>query len=463
MPRVVVVGAGVSGLAAAYRVRQALPGVDLTVLEQQPRPGGNVWTERPDGFTVEYGPNGIFDAKPHALDFCRDLGLADRLIPASEAARKNRYLYVGGRMHKLPASPFALLGTRLLGVGGKLKLLSEPFRGRGNAVPGDETVAAFARRRFGREAAETFVDGLVTGIHGGDPERLGVRAAFPRLPEYEAEAGSVVRGFLRAAKRRRREAEAAGQPKPGPRRMWSFREGLRVMVEAAAAALGPAVRTGVGVRRVERAGPKWAVRGEGHEAWLADAVVLACPAYQQADVLADLDPELAGEIAGIPYSPIAVVVLGYRRQDAPADQDGFGYIAPQRTGRDVLGVQWCTSIYPDRAPPGFVTWRALCGGVNRPDVLTWDDATLLRRVHDELKVTMGVTGEPVFHRIVRWPRAIPQYVVGHLDRVARIEAAAVRHTGLFLGGNCYHGIALGDCAEQAQVLAVRVAAFLGGM
>ncbi|HSQ57542.1 MAG TPA: protoporphyrinogen oxidase, partial [Gemmata sp.] len=195
---------------------------------------------------------------------------------------------------------------------------------------------------------------------------------------------------------------------------------------------------------------------------MAQAVVLACPAYEQAAILAGLDAKLAEEVAAIPYNRIAVVALGYRQADCSWRPDGFGYIAPENTRRDVLGVQWCSSIYPDRAPPGFVLWRALCGGVNRGDVLDWDDDTLAKAVHAEMKLAMGVRGEPVFRRIVRWPRAIPQYNIGHLARVARIESSAAMHTGLFLTGNAYHGIAMGDCADQGEVIAGRVAAYLSG-
>jgi oxygen-dependent protoporphyrinogen oxidase len=451
MSRIVVVGGGLSGLAAAYRIRERLPAAEVVVLESADRPGGNVWTEYENGYTVELGPNGFLDSKPSTLDLCRSLGLADQLIPASEGSRKNRFLFLNDRLHKLPASPLGILRTPLLSVGGKLKLLTEPFRGRPQNLPEDETVAAFATRRFGRETADTFIDALVTGIHGGDPTQLSVAAAFPRLPKFEREAGSVIRGFLRASKEKRRAAEAAGLPKPGPPRMWSFRAGLRVLIEALANAVP--VKTGENVRRIEKTPTAWLVRGDGAGAWPADAVVVTCPAHRQAELLADVDAELAAEIAGIGYTPIAVVVLGYRRADVPHDLDGFGYIAPQRTGRDALGVQWCSSIFPDRAPPGFVTWRVLCGGVNRPDALAWDDETLLRKVHDEMKATMGVRGEVTFHRIVRWPKAIPQYVVGHLARVGRIEAAAARHRGLILGGNAYRGVALNDCTEQAERIA----------
>jgi oxygen-dependent protoporphyrinogen oxidase len=241
--------------------------------------------------------------------------------------------------------------------------------------------------------------------------------------------------------------------------MWSFREGLRVLIEELVGRLGGAVRLGVDVRRVEQAPAGWLVCGET-ETWPTDAVVLTSPAYHQAGLVAGLDPTLAREMAGISYNRIAVALLGYRQSDVTGPQDGFGYIAPENTRRDVLGVQWCSSIFPDRAPAGLVLWRALCGGIHRGEVLDWDDDTLVRRVHAEMTVVMGVTREPVFSRVVRWPRAIPQYVVGHTDRVARIEARAATLSGLFLGGNAYHGIALNDCAEQAEQLAGRVRAYL---
>ncbi|MGL6094777.1 MAG: protoporphyrinogen oxidase, partial [Fimbriiglobus sp.] len=249
---------------------------------------------------------------------------------------------------------------------------------------------------------------------------------------------------------------------PAPQRMWSFREGLRVLIDALTEQLGVPVTAGVRVTRVERADHRWLVRGEGNDTWPADAVVLASPADQQAAAVADLDPGLAADMAAVPYNRVTVVALGYRRSDVTGPQDGFGYIAPQNTRRDVLGVQWCSSVYPDRAPPGFVLWRALCGGVNRADVADWPDDVLVAACDRELRHTTGVRGDPVFVRIVRWPRAIPQYEVGHLARVARIEAAVAGHPGLFVAGNSYHGVAMNDVTEHAERTAARIAAWLGG-
>ncbi len=463
MPHVVIAGGGLTGLSVAFRLRQLAPDVRVTVLEPRPRVGGNVSTVDRDGFRVECGPNGFLDSKPFTARLCRDIGLGDRMLAASEGARKNRYVFLRDRMWKLPASPLGILATGLLGARGKLALLSEPFRRARPPGPDvDESVAEFARRRFGVQAADVFVDALVTGIHGGDPAALSVRAAFPRLPLFEAEYGSVLKGFIAAAKKRKADAVARGDPPPGPPQMWSFRTGLQTLVDALAERLGDAVMTGAVVRRVERrADGGWRAVGDGQDAWDADAVVLASPSYEQAPALADLDPALAEEVSGITYNRIAVVALGYRRPDCPGEFDGFGYIAPQNTRRDVLGVQWCSSIFPDRAPPGFVLWRALCGGVHRAEQVDWDDDRLARAVHEEIRQSCGVKGDPVFRHVVRWPRAIPQYVVGHPARVARIDAAVARHPGLFLTGNAYRGVALNDCTEQGETVAAAVAGHLG--
>jgi oxygen-dependent protoporphyrinogen oxidase len=467
MARVVIIGAGISGLSLAYRLRQAVPAAELTVLEQRGRPGGTVWTERRDGFQVEVGANGFLDTKPSTLALCRDLDLADRLLPASEASARNRYLFLGGRLRPLPASLGAFLRSDLLSWRGKLGVLAEPLRPR-RQTSGDESIDAFARRRIGREAAAVLADAFVTGIHAGDPALLSVRAAFPRLAALEAEHGSLVRGMMRTARQRRADAAARGETYRRPGTMWSFREGLRLLVETLRDRLATPPLLGVRVRRVElatgngTARPTWNVLAEGKDGWAADAVVLACPAYQQAALLADLDRDLAELIDGIVYNRVAVVALGYRREDVPVPLDGFGYIAPQWTRQDLLGVQWCSSIFPERAPAGMVLLRAMCGGWNRPEVVGWDDDRLLGAIRADLRRALGIEAAPAFHHIVRWDRAIPQYQLGHLERVARIEARAARHPGLFLAGNAYHGVALNDCTERAEVVAAAVRRYLGG-
>jgi oxygen-dependent protoporphyrinogen oxidase len=287
------------------------------------------------------------------------------------------------------------------------------------------------------------------------------------LVAWERDHGSVLRGVAYTRRQRRAEAAARGQPAPVPARMWSFRQGLGFLVQTLRERLRRPPLTGIAVRQVKRRpegpSPRWQVRGDGKDCWDADAVVLTCPAYRQAALLADEDPALAEAVGGIAYNQVAVVALGYRADDVPRPLDGFGYLSPQRGGRDVLGVQWCSSIFPDRAPPGMVLMRALCGGWHRPEVVGWHDDRLLAAVRAELAQALGVRAPPLFHHLVRWDRAIPQYHLGHLDRVAWIEGrTADRHPGLYLGGNAYHGVALNDCAEQATVLTAQVVGWLGG-
>ncbi len=474
MPRIVIVGAGISGLALAYRLQQQAPGLDITVLEQADRPGGKIWTHRQEGFQVEAGPNGFLDTKPATLALCRDLGLSDQLVPASAVAGQNRYLFLDGRLRPLPGDVRSFLTTDLLSWRGKLNLVLERFRRRPRPKD-DESIDAFARRRAGPEVADVFADALVTGIHAGDPRLLSVRAAFPRLAEMEARHGSVLKGLGQVSRQRRAEAQARGTPPipPLPRgeqggtgTMWSLRPGLRLLMETLQRQLQSPPLLGVAVRRLTQQGaprrPTWRIGADGHDSWDADAVVLTCPAYQQACLLADADRDLAEYVGGIAYNRIAVVALGYRRADVPGPVAGFGFIAPQRTRRDLLGVQWCSSIFPDRAPAQAVLLRALAGGWHRPDVAGWDDARLLDATRAELRLAMGITAPPIFRHIVRWDRAIPQYHLGHLKRVAWIQQRVTQHPGLYLGGNAYLGVALNDCTEQGEVLAKLVGEYLKG-
>jgi oxygen-dependent protoporphyrinogen oxidase len=464
MPRVLILGAGLSGLTVAFRLQQILSTAEIAVLDPRDRPGGTIWTQRQDGFQVEIGPNGFLDIKPSTLQLCQDLGLGDRLLAASEVAGKNRYLFVDGRLKPLPGGLLALLRTDLLSWRGKVSLLMERFR-RSRPELTDESVDAFAARRAGREVADVFADALVTGIHAGDPRLLSMGAAFPRIAALERAYGSVLKGLGKAAKERRTQAKARGQAYQRPGKLWSFRDGLRLLVETLASKLQRPLQCGVDVRRlaVQRdtnpQRPMWSA-AMGQDVWAADAVVLACPAYQQALLLADIDSQLAEQMVAIPYNRVAVVALGYRRGDVPGSLDGFGFIAPQRTRRDILGVQWCSSIFPGRAPDGAVLLRAMCGGWHRADVVGWDDEHLLRAMRAELQLAMGIAAEPIFHHITRWDRAIPQYHLGHLERVAAIERRAAQHPGLFVTGNAYHGVAMNDCTEHAAEVARNVARYL---
>ncbi|MCI0639915.1 MAG: protoporphyrinogen oxidase [Gemmataceae bacterium] len=462
--RAVIVGAGISGLSVAFRLQQLVPQAQITILESDSRPGGTAWTLREDGFTLEIGPNGFLDSKAFTLQLAKEVGLESRLQAASEAASKNRFLFHRNKLQVLPSGLASLLFSPLLSWRGKLSLFLERFRGKNPLPDGrdsdgeiDESIDAFTRRHTSSEFAEVFADALVTGIFAGDPKRLSLRSCFPRLAELERTHGSVLKGLAQAAKERRQQAKERGERPRRGSQLWSVRDGLRTLVETLSEQLRNPPVFGVGVRRIEKTESEWFVLGDGAKTWPADVVVLTCPAHRQAAMVGDLDQSLADEIAAIPYNRVVVVGLGYRQQDLSRPLDGFGYIASQSTRRDLLGAQWCSSIFPNRAPPGAALIRALAGGWQRPEIADWDDEELLQAARVELRQTMGIAAAPIYQRIIRWPRAIPQYHVGHLARLQHIERHLEKQPGLYLGGNAYRGVALNDCTEQGMLLARRIA------
>ncbi len=460
MERLVVVGGGISGLAVAHHAldaarRLGLP-LAVTVLEAAGRPGGRMWTDREDGFVVEHGPNGFLDSKPDALELAGRLNASDRLLRASPLARK-RFICRRGRLRRLPESPPTFLASRLLSLRGKVRVLCEPF-----APPppdGDETLAAFARRRLGPEALHFLIDPMVSGVFAGDPERLSLRAAFPRIAELEREHGGLFKALWRL-RRTARRTPGSGPAGPGGT-LTSFRGGVRTLVETLAAALGDAVVLGAPVRRVERTASGYRVlAGTPERAVPASAVVLACPAYEAARMCEDLAPSLAEDLAAIPYAPVTVVATAYARADVPHPLDGFGFLVPGREGRPVLGTLWDSSVFGDRAPEGRVLLRTMVGGARRPDLAALPDRDLLEAVRAQLRDFLGVRADPVRVWVYRHDRGIPQYEVGHGERLARIADALRDLPGLFLCHNAYRGIALNDCAREARATAEAAVRFL---
>jgi len=456
MAKIVVLGAGISGLVTAYRLQQRLPDAEVLLLERANRIGGTINTIQRDGFTVEAGPNGFPDNNPSTLQLAHELELDSQLLAASEVAGRHRFLFLNNRLRLLPGGLLALLGTDLLSVAAKVRIFTERFRPRRTGFA-EESIDSFVRRRLGPEIARVFADAFVTGILAGDPKLLSMQACFPRIAAWERDHGSILAGAF-AARRQRGDGSSPAVTRRAA--MWSFAGGLQTLIDTLSIRLRQPPVLGVAVRRLLRDSTGWLVQAEGQDRWQADAVVLTCPAYAQAELTADLDAPLAELLAGIPYNRIAVVALGYRRADVPHPLDGFGYLSPQSARRDVLGMQWCSSIFPGRAPQGMVLLRALCGGWHRQDVVDWPDERLLQAVCLEMSLTLGVRARPIFHQIIRWSRAIPQYHVGHLERLARIEQRRRTHSGLFLGGNAYRGVAINDCVEQAGVLAAQIAAYL---
>lgn len=445
--RVAVVGGGVTGLTAAWQIQRL--GHRVTVLEAGARAGGVVGAQRLGAWLQELGPNSLLEGSPEIAAFVDDVGLAPRRLYAAPAA-KQRYLVRGGRPVALPTSPGAFLRTPLFSAGAKLRLMLEPFRRRAPA-DADESLADFVRRRLGREFLDYAINPFVAGVYAGDPERLSVRHAFPRLHALEQEHGSLLLGALRRR-----------NPGGGPKgRIFSFPEGLGEIPRALQARLLDPVLLRTRVTALRRAGAGWRLtldqRGTPGEAEF-DLVVCALPA----DALAALEfPELAPDaglrlLAEIPHPPVVSVFTGHRREDVTHPLDGFGLLVPAVEGGRILGTLFSSTLFPGRAPEGHVALTSFVGGTRQPELAALDDAAIATLVREELGRLLGVGGTPAIVRVQRWPRAIPQYAPGHqrfLTAIGRLEAAA---PGVFVGGNCRDGISLPNCIAAGHRLAAAV-------
>ncbi len=445
MKRVLVVGGGPSGLVLGREL--AVRGADVTVFEAQARPGGKAWTEVHNGYLVERGPEGFLDNAPATLALARDLGIGDRLLPASDAAKK-RYLFARGALRPVPTNPVSFLSSGILSVRGRLAVLGEPFRAAsGN---GDESVAAFARRRLGAEAAETLVGAMVRGVYAGQAEQISMPSAFPRLAAFEKQYGSLVRALIA---RRRNGSNGGGPAGPGGR-LTSFVGGMSCLGSALAEFLGDRLVKGRAAAAVRRAnGGGWRVEFADGSSEHADAVAVATEPWSAAQLVAAENAELAAALGEIPPAPAVVVALGITPVDLKRRLDGFGFLVPPSEPLRMLGCLWSSTTFAHRAPPGRALLRVLLGGPSDPGVVDLPDDQLLRIVLNELGRTMGLKGQPEMVRIIRWPKAIPQYTVGHGARLARIARELERLPGLYVAGNGYRGIALNDCVRESQATA----------
>lgn len=457
----VVVGGGIWGLVCTRALIRGGHSGLVMLLDASGRTGGKINTLDRSGYLIETAANGFLDSNPSTINLCKDLGLGDRLISASGTAARNRFVYLKGKLHRLPAGLWGALTTGVVSWGARWRVATERFRRP--AIPEqDESIAEFGRRRFGRELTETLLDAFVTGIWAGDPEKLSVRSCFPRWHDWEVQHGSLTGGMLARRRERIAEARKTGQLAPSSPRMWSLKGGLAELVEALARDCGNAVRTNTIVKGIKHTPHKekpWELLLE-HEVLQADQIVLATPPNSQADLLKGLDKRISGELASIPSNSISVVVLGFPKRDVPKHLDGFGYLSPQREGRPVLGVQWCSDIFSGlRAPQGMALWRALAGGPKNKEVNRATDPELLDLVLNEITRVTGLKTSPQLVEIIRWPNAIPQYELGHSLRVERITSLTGEWPGLFLGGSGFKGVALNDCVEQAHLMAKHV---LGG-
>ena len=454
---VVVIGAGIAGLSAAFDL--CARGATLRVLDQAATPGGVVQTERLGDWVIDRGPDSFLLQKPAAVDLCTELGLASKLISTQHP--RTAYVLRDGRLHPLaegsflgfPLSLKALFTSSLFTLAGKVRMAAEVFVPRRDwQDEDDESIGAFVTRRFGQEAADYLAEPLLAGIHAGDVDDLSVRVLFPRLVETERQHGSLLRAF-RALTPTRSDRGAFA----------SLAGGVGTLVEALVARLSPGTLVpntrATSVRRDDEGRGYLVSTTSG--SWLAQAVVLAVPAYEAATLVAGLDGQLATACSAIRYASTATVALGYRAEQVPHPLRGTGFVVPRAEGSALLAATCVTSKWPGRAPPGHVLLRAFFGGGRDPDRLDrHDDAELGALARGEFGAVLGATGEPVLARTTRWVRQSPQYSVGHAGRLTAIERRLHAHAGLFGTGSGFGGIGIPDCISHGRRVASQVTSFL---
>jgi oxygen-dependent protoporphyrinogen oxidase len=512
--RIVVVGGGMTGLGAARLLedaRAADPSIDWVLYETEPRLGGKVHTVRRDGFVVEGGPDSAIIEKPWPIQMARRLGIGDRLLDSNEDVRRS-FVYARGRLHELPEGiilmvptrivPFALSG--LISWPGKLRMGMDLVLPRGGEDE-DESLARFVRRRLGEEALARIAEPIVAGIHAGDPETMSVAATFPMFRQMEREHRSLILGMLSRRKAREkakasgaggttgaagaagatRTAGAGSSPRSGaagtggasgtgPRSyFYSFASGLGDLSDAMVASL-PAerLRSGVSVETMacsgagcgQRAGgDRYALTMSDGSRELADAVVLAGPAFASGALLRAIAPLAARDLESIEYVTTATVSLAFRRDQIRHPLRGFGYVVPRAEGRSVMATTWSSSKFPGRAPEGHVLLRSFLGRAGLEAAAQLDDAEMTDLVRRELRDVLEIAAEPEFVEVFRWPRGMPQYRVGHAALVDGVERELAAVPGVELAGGAYHGIGIGDCLREGAAAADRALEHVRGL
>ena len=487
MKRIVVIGGGITGLAAAHRILERCAAssqqVDLCLLEAGPDVGGTIKTEERDGFVIEHGPDSFITEKPDALSLAHRLGLGPNLIHTNSnhrrsfVVRRNRLLPVPDGFNLLaPARLWPFVTSGLFSWPGKARIAMDLVIPRRNSrTRKDESLAEFVRRRLGREALERIAQPMAGGIYTADPETLSLRATLPRFQDMERDHRSLILGLRNRVRSKAMDESGPSQPETirtaaasGARYSLfrSFDLGMQLLSDQLAAALlhlngkvlgkrgsSPVrLHTRVESLALQRTAGKvqWIVRTSQDETFLADAICLALPSFGAAPFFRRIDAELASELLGIPYASSATVNLAYKRDDIPHPLDGFGFVVPFIEKRTMMACTFSSVKFPNRAPEGYVLLRAFVGGALQPELVELGDDELTAHVRQDLDVLLGIKQSPMFAEVCRWERSMPQYFVGHLDRVRNISERVERLPGLALAGNAFNGPGIPDCIRSGE-------------
>ncbi|HEV8187995.1 MAG TPA: protoporphyrinogen oxidase [Pyrinomonadaceae bacterium] len=452
MNRIVVVGGGITGLAAAHRVHELNPSIKVTLVEASGRLGGTIQTEHRDGFLLERGPDSFISEKPEALALAKRLGIESQIIQTNELFRRS-FIVGNGRLRAVPegfqllapSRMWPFIASDIFSIAGKARMAADLFLPR-KSTNGDESLASFVRRRLGEEALARMAQPMVGGIYTADPETLSLRATLPRFLDMEQKHRSLILAMLRQGR-----AQKTGTSGARYSLFLSFDRGMQVLVDALTR-INADFRVKTRVQRVSL-DQRWTITTDKGEQLKADAVCLAVPAFIAASLLADVDPRLADKLRAIKYASTATINFGYRRTAIKHPLNGFGFVVPVIEKRSLIACTFSSVKFADRAPDDHVLLRAFAGGALQPEIFALDEATMTTRVEADLRELLGISEEPLFVEVAKWERSMPQYEVGHLDRMNEIDSLVAKLPGLALAGNSYRGAGIPDCIRSGEAAA----------
>ncbi len=449
---VLIIGAGISGLASAHFLKKR--GLKALILEKQERPGGSIRSERKDGFLVEYGPNSTLDTSPLIHEMFADLGIESQMEYANEQS-KNRYIVRNSRLNALPMGAMAFLKTPHFSPAAKLRLLKEPFISP--ADPGaDESLAAFVKRRLGQEFLDYAIDPFVAGVYAGKPDQLSVKSAFPKLHALEQKYGSLIKGTILGARERKKSGETSKQSAS----LFSFPDGMQTMIDKLAAEFRDELFLRAELRSVERENGRYLVSftldGEPYSVECGQ-MLMTIPAHSYEHLAPDFFRPLISYMEKMYHPPVSMVFFGFRKNPSPRPLDGFGFLIPSKENRQILGTIWSSTIFSGRAPQEGVALTTFVGGSRQPQNALLPEAEIIRLVREDLSGLMGIQEKPDISVVQQWPKAIPQYNVGHRQIIKALEQFERTRPGVYLSGNFRGGISVGDCIKQAETVAGQIA------
>jgi oxygen-dependent protoporphyrinogen oxidase len=449
--KIVIIGAGITGLAVAVQLQQK--GLDFTLLEADQQPGGSMVTAHKDGYLIDYGPNSGLETTPLIRELANAAGIGGQMVYANEESNK-RYILKNAQLLALPTSPPAFITSKLFSLSAKVRLLKEPFVGKSEDGY-YQSIADFVKRRLGQEFLDYAIDPFVSGVFAGDPYKLSVQSAFPRLYRLEEIYGGLIKGMIKGARERKKNPEKSKQSA----KMFSFKSGMQSFPAALAAVIGDKLLLNALVTKIDRMkeGYEISYRIDGEEKKIeADIIISTVPSREAAELFGRFSSDLSNHLNEIFYPEVMVLFLGYDESHIQQPLDGFGFLIPGKERRSFLGAIWSSVIFPERAPDNKAAFTLFVGGAKKEGLFEEGEEKVIRKAIEEFQEIMGITGNPEFVDSRLWERAIPQYNLGHIEHIRSIEEFEKENSSILLGGNYRGGISVGDCVKSSALLVDKV-------